>query len=169
MELKFNEEQLINIAAEKICDQFCETERVSERVSQIISQRMNEIFGEKLKTKIDEFLTEEMTKIVQTEIAPVNLWGEKVGEPTTIKNALAERARDFWNQKVNNEGKATSDNYYSKPRHEYLFGKIVNEEFAKAVSQDTVNIVGALKIALKDNMTKTLDDKLNELIKVKIK
>lgn len=169
MEIKFNEEQLLNLAVVKICDQYIESDELSKRVESLIQKRLNEVFSERLLSKVDSFISEEMTKLLAKEVAPVNLWGEQVGKPTTIRDALAERAREFWNQKVNADGKATTNDYYSKPRHEYLFGKIISDEFAKAVSQDTINIIGALKTALKDNMSQTLNNKLDELIKVKIK
>lgn len=156
----------MELAAKKIADNFCDSEHIESLASTLIKSRVDSLFKETMTPKIDAFLLTEMEKIVSQEIAPINIWGEKAGQPTTIRDALAARAKDFWNQKVDSDGKA-SDYYGNKPRHEWLFAKIVNEEFAKAVKQNIVNLVGAFKDALSESANKITKEHIDSLIKVK--
>jgi hypothetical protein len=118
-----------------------------------------------LISKVDEILMREMERIMSTEITPVNIFGDREGKPTTIRATLAERAKVFWEEKVNGEGRRES--YGGSPRYEWLFNRVIKDEFEKVVKQNIVNMVGAFKDALKADAATVTAKHIDDLIKVK--
>jgi hypothetical protein len=164
--LGFTPEQLLDLAAEKVADQYLDREGVTWRVEQVLEARVKDAVGKGLNEKIDALLTAEMEKILGEEIVPMNIWGERQGSPTTIRNQIAERARTFWEERVNKDGKL--ETYGGQPRHEHLIRKIVNEEFSAAIKQNVVAVVSAMKIAAKAHAEQITNEALDNLIKVKV-
>lgn len=162
-------EEILNLAAQKLADEHGDCDYISELAQKTICQRVDEYFKSTVKSKIDTYLAESMEKLVSTEIAPVNIWGEKTGEPTTLRDAMAEKARDYWNVVVNDDGKP-SDRWGAKlTRAEWLMKKIAGEEFSAAIKQNLTNIVGAFKDALRDQAQKDIGEHLNKILAVKTK
>lgn len=158
-------EDVLKLAAEKLANDYADEENLGAEVRKMIEQRVKEAFTSNLNARIDGMLLEEMEKLLGREICPVDIYGEPIGTPTTMRAVLAERSRVFWDVKVNNEGKQES--YGGKPRHEWLFQKIVNEEFTKVVKQNIVNLVGAFKDSLSASAAKITKEHIDSLIKVK--
>lgn len=159
-------EEIIELAAQKLADQMADQESLSESVESKIEGRIEKLFATSLNAKVDAFLDKEMSAILSKEICPVDIYGERTGEPTTIKAVLAKRAREFWDIKVNEDGKP-SDYYSTKPRHQWLFEKIVKEQFAEAVKQNITNLVGEFKNAISDSAVKITKEHIDKLIQVK--
>lgn len=160
-------EDIIELAATKLANEYGDMESLSESVNSKVRSRIEEVIKTTLTSKIDAMLTLELEKLLGQEICPVDIYGERTGTPTTIRATLAERARVFWDVKVNSEGRQES--YGGKPRHEWLFQKIVNEEFTKVVKQNIVNLVGAFKDALSASANAITKEHIDSLIKVKTK
>lgn len=161
-------EEILELAANKLADRHEDSEELEGLAVRIINKRIEERFAISLNATINTALNTELSRILSEEVVPVDIWGKPAGEPTTIRAALHSHAMKFWNEKVNEEGKIC-DNYYGKPRHEYLFSKIANDEFSKAVKQDIVNLVGAFKDAVINNATKITKEHIDSLIKVNTK
>ena len=164
--LGFSEEKLLDLAAQKIADHFFDIEQLSYRAEQMFERRINAAIPKNINQKIDDLLSAEMEKILREEIVPVNMWGEREGQPTNIRNQIAERARKFWDEKVDKDGKLST--YGGSPRHEHMMRQIVNEEFATAIKQNVVNVVGAMKVAAKAHADKITEEALDKLIAVKV-
>lgn len=158
-------EEITELAATKIADSLLDADVIEVSVAKKIEARLENLFGTKIKTRVDSFLSEEMTRILSKEIHPVDIYGEKTGEPTSIQAVLAERAKVFWDTKVDEKGNPAGS-WGAVPRHEHLFRKIVNEEFEKAVKQNIVNLVGAFKDALSASANKITQEHIDSLIKV---
>lgn len=164
--LGFSEEALLNLAAQKIADQFWDADNLGCRAEKMLEERVNQAVPKQLNQKIDNLLEEEMRRILSAEIIPCDMWGDRVGPPTTIRDQITVRARSFWEERVDEKGKLSS--YGGKPRHEHMMRQIVQEEFDKAIKQNVVNIVGAMKIAAKAHAEKITNEALDNLIKVKV-
>lgn len=158
-------EDVINLAAQKIADEYCSTEEVSDIAANVITQRINDVLAAGLKERIDSFLREEMEKLVSQEIFPVDIWGERAGGPTTIRAELAKRAREFWNVKVDMNGKESG--WGGTERSKVMMQQIVKDEFANAVKEHSDVIVAEFKAALKENATKLVAEHIDKLINVK--
>jgi len=161
-------EEILNLAAQKLADEFCHEESdLQTMASKLVEKRVSEALAESMKTRINSFMDAEMERLVQQVIVPVDMWGDATGKPTTIRESLAAKAVKYWSEKVDNEGKLNDSSYYGKPRHEWLFRKIVGEEFEKAVKQNIVNLIAAFKDAVRESEKNKIDSYLNEFLKVK--
>lgn len=158
-------EDILELAAQKLADQYCDQYHVQQRAYELIESRVEGICTKNLVQKIDDVLTAEMERILTAEIVPLDMWGEKTGQPTNIRDMIAERARKFWDERVEKDGKLTS--YGGQPRHEHMMRQIVNDEFDKAIKQNIVEIIAGMKDAMRAHSHKVADEYLDKLIAVK--
>ena len=163
METPFNitKEEVLELAAQKLFNAYCGEPDLEEIATGMIKERIETLFAASLRERVDKFLDEEMEKLLSQEITPVDIWGEKHGTPTTIRAVLAQRARDFWNVKLDSEGREC---HYGTARHEILFKKIVKDEFDKAVKGNIEVMVGAFKEALKADAATVTAAHIDKLI-----
>lgn len=158
-------DEVLELAAKKLVDsyEFHDSDSLSERGEEIIRRKVNELFSEtSIKTKIDQCLSAELEKLLSQEIVPVDIWGQREGSPTTIRAALAERARKFWDLPVDREGREST--YGGTPRHKKLMEEIVKSEFEKAVKENAEVIISEFKAAVKADTTKMVHDHIDKLI-----
>lgn len=158
-------EDVLNLAAQKLVDAYSGDPDLSETAERMIREKITEAFAHGIKRRIDDFLSEEMQRIVGQEIVPVNIWGEREGTPTTIKAELSKRAQQFWNVRVDSEGRESS--YGGAPRSEVLMAKILKDEFSKAVKENAEVIIAGFKTAIKADATKLVADHIDKLINLK--
>jgi hypothetical protein len=156
--------EILDLAAQKIADSACEDNCIEDRVNRLVTERVKQAFDNGLTKRIDEFLTSEMEKLLNREICPVDIWGDKTGTPTTIRAQLAERAKIFWDVNVDREGKRES--YGGQPRHKVLFEKIVNEQFSEAIKTNSVAIAEAFKTALRADAARIAIEHIDKLINI---
>jgi hypothetical protein len=169
MENPFNitREEIIELAANKIADRYGEESDLSSSINKQVSSRIESVFKTNLNEKIDAFMNAEMSALLSKEIIPVDMWGDEVGEPTTLRAAVTKHAKEFWDDKVDSNGTLSRNGYGCKPRHEYLFQKLAAEAFTEAMKQNIVNILGALKDSIRADAYASVDRSLSELLKVK--
>lgn len=161
---------VLDLAAQKLADEIGDATRITEQVNRLLTQRIEEAMKAVVITKIDQIIDAQLEKMLNQTIQPVNIWGDKVGEPTTIANALSDRAKEFWNTKVDKNGKVVTDSWAAreaKTRAEYMLGKIVTDEFAALVKTHAAEILSVMKERLRADAHAAIDKHLNELIKVK--
>lgn len=158
-------EEVLNLAAQKLVDAYGGDPDLSETAERMIQEKVTEAFANNLNRRIDEFLTAEMAKLLGQEIVPVNIWGDREGKPTTIRAELAKRARDFWNVRVDKDGRESS--YGGSERSKVLMEQILKDEFAKAVKENAEVIIAEFKSALKVDATKLVTEHIDKLITVK--
>lgn len=149
-------------AAQKLADDIAQSGDIPDRVDAIIRERIESAIGKGLDKRIEAALTKEMDAILREVITPVNIWGERSGQPTTLRDALAERARVFWDVKVDKDGKPSD--YGGKPRHEQLMGRLLNEEFNAAIRENATEIVSAFKTAVRGNAATLLAEHIEKLM-----
>lgn len=166
MEVQFDQEKLEKaIVAQAVNELLGDNGDLFDRASHEISSRVDAALAKGLDGVIEKTINEIMEKALDTEIAPVNVWGEREGNATTIRAALHERARNFWSEKVDKEGKASS--YGGQPRYEHVLSIITAKEFDSAIKQNITDIAGAMKDAIRKDFYEQVDGKLNEFFKVK--
>lgn len=166
-ELGITKEQILELAASKIAAEYGgeDYDEMGARVERIIQQRVRESFDKGLSVRIDNFLQAEMERLITQQVSPVNIWGEKSGEPTTIRDCLAARAAKFWEVKVDQNNREVD--YGGKPRYEKLMGEILKEKFTEAIKANADLILSEFKKAVKEDAMKTVAKHIDELIRVK--
>lgn len=165
MEFKFDqqklEDQIVSHAVDEI---YRGDDAIYNRIEKEVSARLDAAITKGLNGQIEKAINSIMAKALDAEVQPVNIWGERQGKPTTIRDALHERARAFWQEKVDKDGKVTS--YGGVPRYEHVLSIITAKEFDAQIKQNIVNIAGAIKDAVRTDFYKQVDEKLNEFFKV---
>lgn len=165
--LGITREDVLERASELFLRDGAEDFDVQQLAENLISNQVRQSVSAKLNAIIERTLTAEMEKILSHEYLPVDMWGEPTGKATTIRDQLAARARKFWDENVDKNGKPAG--YGGQPRHQYVYAMIVGDEFKKAIAQDYTNVVGALKDALKASAEKELHEHLDNIIRVRTK
>lgn len=161
-ELGITNEDLIAKVVEKLAEEFCGDADLSDMIESEMVRYVRERVDTTMKATIDSRLEQEMSAILSSKIAPVNIWGEATGEPTTIREALAERAKEFWDVRVDEKGKPTTWN--GKPRHQRLLEEILQDKFAQAVKQHAEEIVAGFRAAVKTDLSKLCAEHIEKLI-----
>jgi hypothetical protein len=159
-------EEVLNLAAAKLTDAFADDGELSNIAERNIRERVEQKIGKGLELRIDQFLSAEMEKLMSKEIVPVDIWGENTGKATTIKAELHRRAREFWDVRVDSDGKP-SGSYGGEPRHVHLMKQIVKEEYSKAIKENAEEIVLAFKAALKADAARISSEHIDKLINIK--
>ena len=167
-ELGFTKEDIIDKLAEKIISVDYASDdyesKISTQVQKKIDGKLTEAVNKAFLNAIDEKLNAILDTIISGEVRPVNIWGEPVGEKTTIRDQLTKRAKDFWLQKVDKNGKAC-DSYYGVPRHEHLMQETVKKEFESVVKANIDGVISGLKEALRVDLMKVVDDQMKRAFK----
>lgn len=158
-------EEVLNLAAQKLVDAYCGDPDLSNSAETMIRSKVKELFENGITKKIDEILTTETEKLLSQEIVPVDIWGERVSKPTTIRAQLAQRAREFWDVKVNKDGREES--WGGTPRSKMLMQEILKDEFSKAVKENADVIIAVFKTALKADATKLVTEHIDKIINLK--
>ncbi len=155
MELNITQEQLVEIAANKLVEQV-EEDAVYGRAMEIVEKKITSLIEKRLEPAVDKFLRDELEKIADAEFDRVTEWGEPTGQKITIRKILQEQSKHYWSQKVSREGKAGGGYGYSEERAKWFAeqvmkttfeqaiqtnAKIVVDEFAKQLQQAGVNLV----------------------------
>ena len=169
--LGISREELLKLVVEKLADISHESGDLYNDVSNEISKRLNTLFEQRINSLVDEVLSKEMDRLLNATITPTTIWGEPAGEPTTIRDALLEKSKQYWETKVDRNGNPVQKGSYgpSTSRSEWLMSKLLQEEFDQVVKQNIVNVVGALKEVMREDIAKKTSTVLDELIRVKTK
>jgi hypothetical protein len=153
---------IVESAAEKLADQIAREEAIPDRVEEMIRARVEKAIGEGLEARVEATLTATMESVMRETITPVNIWGERAGEPTTLRDALAARARVFWDVRVDKDGKPST--YGGTPRHEHLMKQMLNEEFTAAIRENATVVVAAFKEAVRGDAARLLGEHIEKLM-----
>jgi len=94
---------------------------------------------------------------------PIDIYGERAGNPTTLRDIIKDKALKFWDEKVNEEGKVSG--WGGRPRHEHLYGKVVRDEFEKAIRANVKEVVAAFKAKMKHHFANLTEKHIEDMIK----
>ena len=164
MNIELDQAKIKKAIVDKAVSELLATD-INEKIDNEIERLVSESLANSLNSRIEKTLNEIMQRALDTEMSPVNVWGEREGTPTTLRAALHDRARTFWQEKVNSNGERAS--YGGKPRYEYVLSIITEQEFNTAVKQNIANIAGAIKDAMRADFYKAVDTQLNDFFNVK--
>ena len=162
MDFNITREEVLELAANKVADQMADYEETQGLVNKLIRERVEQAFKESLTKRVDALLNETVLKLVDETVTPVDIWGERTGLPTTIRQALAQRAKDFWLVKVNADGKEAT--YNGTERWKMFLQQVSKEEFTKAIQENIESIVTGFKEALRADTGKLLGEHIEKLI-----
>jgi hypothetical protein len=146
---------------------------IIDRISDDISKKLWEEEKKMLQSKIEVTIAGELSKILNTAYQPVNHWGDKDGEVTTIKELFLNTSKDYWLQKVDINGKPIKSGYYNTgvTRAEYVCKSQLESAFKDVLYTDIASVVNAFKDGLKQTLEvkakEQIGDALGQLIKAR--
>jgi len=131
-----------------------------------VESRFNALFAEKADAAITAAIDAALDDGFNREFTRVTPWGEKQGQPTTIRRELEFMLANFWQQKVDRQGKP-SDGYNSVTRAEYQMIRIAGEDFIKNLESHLVGAAATFKDGLRNELRGRVDTMLAGLFHVK--
>ncbi|MBD9573768.1 hypothetical protein IB260_00470 [Pseudomonas sp. PDM23] len=167
--LNINEEDLKSAIVEKATDAILSHDAdLSYMVRKEVESRINKLFAERVEAQIKMAIDEAVKSAFEREYSRVNSFGQPEGLPTTIGKELEKTVSGYWSKPVDvRTGKATDSTYNTVTRAEFLMTQICAEDFSKAMKDSAINITGALKDGLRNQMGHQMDQMLEGLFKVK--
>jgi len=156
-------DEILNLAAQKIIDAYNESpgDMICETVQSMVKAQIEPTF----RSEIELAMRAEIENILSAKITPVDMWGDKAGHETTIREQLAKKARQFWDEKVDAKGNLSS--YGGEPRHTWVVRQVLKEEFDQAVKTNAAEVVKEFAAALKAKGSELVAEHITKLVNVR--
>lgn len=156
--------EILQLAAQKIIDAYdlSPGDMIREQVQSMVKAQVEPV----LREEIERAMRAEIEHILSAKITPVDMWGDKTGPETTIREQLAKKARQFWDEKVDAKGALSS--YGGEPRHTWVVRQVLKEEFDQAVKTNAAEVVKEFASALKVQGSKLVAEHISKLVNVKV-
>lgn len=159
--MQINQERIEQAIVEQAVDNIVNEDGFIKRVQKAVDSRIDALFKERADVAINSAINDAIRNGFDREYCRVTAWGEKDGAPTTIRKQLEKVIGDYWNTRVDKNGKPTNNSYDSCiTRAEWVMSKIVADDFNEQMKQHVVNVAGGLK----DNLRRSLHETINELL-----
>lgn len=164
--MEINKERIEDAIVEKVASDFINEENLSEQINSEVKRRIDFHFKTHADAQIKGAIDDAIRNSFEREYCKVNSWGQREDNPTTISKELERLIGNYWNAKVDRNGKETT---YSEgtTRAEWLMMQLVAADFKDAMKQHVVNITGGLKDGLRDQLHKTVNELLSGTFHVK--
>lgn len=142
--------------------------RYLDDIQRGVDNRIDKIFADRADALIQSALDAAIKDGFEREYSRVNQWGKREGAGTTsISKELERLVSSYWSERVDRNGKPTDSNYNAVTRAEYLMTQICAEDFSATMKQSAVQVTGALKDGMRDQLAVHMDRLLDGLFKVK--
>ena len=173
MDLKLDTDKISEMAAQKVADEVIESrEDVFARANAIVEEKIesviNDDFRAKVRARIEERLEECLEATLNKEFVPVDMWGEATGKPTTIRAQIHQKAKEFFEEKVepdrNNPGGFRVTKYGGTPRWRVAYEGIVKEQFEASLKTHVGEVVKGFRDAMKKDLAKTIAEHVDSII-----
>ena len=167
--LNINEDDLKAAIVEKATDEILRRDDdLSCMVRQEVKKRVDAIFAERATAQIQEAIDSAVANSFEQEYRKVTVFGEPDGAPTTIRKELERTVSAYWSAKVEpRTGKPASSDYNAVTRAEYLMTQVCAADFSAGLKDSVINVTGALKDGLRNQLAAHMDNMLADLFRVK--
>jgi hypothetical protein len=169
MMFSMNEEEMKAAIVAKAADEFLQAGHdISGLVKVEVKRRVDLIFKDRAEAQIGAAVDVAINNGFDLEYQRVNSWGQPDGEKTTVRKQLDKLAQGYWGEHVDpRSGKSTDSGYTFVTRAEYLMTQICAKDFSENLKASALNVTGALKDGLRNQLGAQMDQMLNELFRVK--
>jgi len=166
--LNINEDDLKRDIVHRAADQLVDDEHLSGLVAKEVKARVDKLFIDRAEAQISAAIDEAIKGGFEREYQRVNAWGQAEGDKTSIKKKLDELVSGYWNAGVDKYGKPATGGYdRAMTRAEWLMTQVCAKDFSDAMKESAINMTGALKDGMRNQMAKFMDDLLGSLFHVK--
>lgn len=102
--------------------------------------------------KINALVEEALDGIYQ----PIDDYGQPAGAETTLRGEFKLGIREWWDQKVDNNGEPAARRYSGQPRHEYVMKKVLSDVLTRNLSRDLKRLIQETKSQVREGITETV-------------
>jgi hypothetical protein len=108
-------------------------------------------YKEGIQKAIDQTISATCAEALNTVFQPVNTWGEKTGEPTTVRDMFLKSCQDWWVMKVDSHGNPSRDSYGSKKTMvQHHAEKAVADAVSGSMKSELIAVVADAKQKMAD-------------------
>jgi hypothetical protein len=112
-------------------------------------------YKEGIEKAIHHVISEACAEALTMEFQPVNIWGEKTGAPTTVRDLFVKKCQDWWTQKVDSSGNPTTDSFGNKKTMvQHHAERAVSEIVSGEMKAELSTVVASAKSALAESIGK---------------
>ena len=167
--LNFNEDDLKPAIIAAAVDQLLANDAdLSRLVSKEVASRLDKIFVDRAQNQIEAAIDDAIKDGFDREYQRVTQWGDPEGAKTTIRAQLEKIVGGYWNSVVNAKtGKPSTSSCDGVTRAEYLMTQICAQDFSDGMKSSVINVTGALKDGLRNQLGKQMDAMLADLFHIK--
>lgn len=165
--MELNQERIEAAIVSEVADRIIGEDELFSRVRTAIEKRIDQLFKDHADAQIRTAIDAAILNGFDREYTRVTSWGEREGEPTTIRKELEKVIGNYWNEKVDSKGqKSTYASERDLTRAEWLMAKMVADDFNGHMKQHVVNVGGALKDQLRVSLHGTVNELLSGVFRV---
>ena len=165
--MNFDEAEMKDLIAEKAAEGFIRDEEIWSMVKRDIDARVSKLFAERAEAAISEAVDSAIKDGFERTYQPVDAFGNRNGAPTTIRKELERLIGNYWSDRVDRNGVATTSSYGSTSRAEYIMATICAKDFSDQMKAAAVSVTAALKDGFRAQLAAHVDKLLDELFRVK--
>lgn len=166
--MEFNKEKIERTIINDAVGSLVNDDEFRDKINAKLNSRIDAIFLEKADEQISNAVNDAIKNGFEREYCKVDSFGCKNGEPTTIRKELESHIGNYWNAKVDRNGKTAETGYMNDKitRAEWVMNKIVADDFNENMKQHVTNIGGRVKDNLRNSLHETVNELLSGVFKV---
>lgn len=165
--MEIDKDRIEEAIVQSVAESMASDGELEARIKSAVNRRIDEHFKNVGDARIAAAVEQSITEGFEHEYCRVTSFGERSGQPTTIRKELEKLVTGYWNQQVNkSDGKPSDSSYNSITRAEWTMLKIVAADFSGEMKQHVVNIGGSLKDSLRSELHSTVNKLLSEVFHV---
>lgn len=166
--MELNTARIEDAIIAEVSDKMIGDDDLYSRVKTALDARIDKHFREVADAQISSAVELAIASGFEREYQRVDNFGSAKGEKTTIRKELEKLIGDYWNCRVDREGKPTTDSHGSKAtRAEWMMTQLVAADFQGDMKQHIVNLGGALKDGLRTELHQTVNKLLSDVFHVR--
>lgn len=165
--MELNQERIEAAIISEVSDRIIGEDELFDRVRKAVDKRISKLFTDQADAQIRDAIDVAIKDGFEREYHRTNSWGEREGEPTTIRKELENVIGSYWNEKVDQNGKKST--YHSDrnlTRAEWIMTKLVADDFKGHMKQHVANLGGVLKDQLRASLHGTVNELLTQVFRV---
>lgn len=160
--LGLTQEDLIERVVERLVENVYSWD---DSLNDLVKRKVSDKVAEKVDDAVSKALSDALEQAIDETVTPVDIWGNRTSEDTTIRQSLARRAQHFWFETLDSKGKPAT--YGGKPRFEWLIDKKMADEFAAAVADNAEAIVAEFRKAMKADIVARVEQQIEKIMPAK--
>lgn len=158
--MELDKTRIENAIIAEVASDFVNEESLSSKINKEVNNRIDALFKDKADAQIQAAIEDAIRNGFDREYCRISSWGERQGEPTTIRKELEKLISGYWNEKVDRNGKPSTSYGCENTRAEWLMMQLVAEDFKDNMRQHVVNVTAGLKDGLRKELHKTVNQLL---------